>query len=70
MWEYIIGFVIGCAVTILIFKLCYRSKGTLQIDHSNPDKDVWRFVFDKYEDLSRKKHITVKIDNNADLSQK
>ena len=44
--------------------------GTLKIDHSNPEKDLYRFEIDKIEDLSERRVLILKIDNNADLSQK
>lgn len=53
--------------------LHYRvASGTLQIDHSNPEKDIYRIVIDQndLDKLASKKKIVLKIDNNADLSQK
>jgi hypothetical protein len=47
-----------------------RTSGTLRIDHSNPEKDIYRFEVNEIENLSRKKEIILKIDNNADLSPK
>jgi hypothetical protein len=47
-----------------------KDAGTLQIDSSNPDKDVYRFEFDvPLEDLRTKKSVTLKVDNHVDLSQ-
>ena len=72
--EYVIWILVGMAVstliTLLMCKVYYRKEGVLQIDHSNPEKDVYRFVIDKIDDLSKKKYIVLKVDNNADLSQK
>ncbi len=72
--EYAIWIFVGMAVstltTLLMCKVYYRKEGVLQIDHSNPEKDVYRFVIDKIDDLSKKKYIVLKVDNNADLSQK
>lgn len=47
-----------------------RTSGTLRIDHSNPEKDIYRFEVDEIENLPKKKEIVLKIDNNADLSPK
>jgi hypothetical protein len=45
--------------------------GTLQIDLSNPEKDIYRLVLnDEVADLSKKKIVTFKVDNNVNLSQK
>ena len=47
-----------------------RTAGTLRIDHSNPEKDIYRFEVDDLDNISKKKEIILKIDNNANLSQK
>lgn len=45
--------------------------GILQIDSSNPEKDIYRLVLnDEVADLSKKKTVTFKVDNNVNLSQK
>nr|DAD58024.1 MAG TPA: hypothetical protein [Caudoviricetes sp.] len=44
--------------------------GTLKIDHSDPEKDVYRIDIDDLDKLSKKKRIVLKVDNDADLSQK
>lgn len=46
-----------------------RTHGTLRIDHSNPEKDIYRFDIDDLDVLSKKKKIILNVDNNADLSQ-
>lgn len=45
-----------------------RTCGTLRIDHSNPEKDIYRFDIDSIDSLSRRKRIVLKVDNHADLS--
>lgn len=62
------GFGLGVFVSKLIF-LKVSTVGTLKIDHSNPDKDVFRFEIDDLDKL-KKTHVRLKIDHNADLSQK
>ena len=64
-----IGVIIGSIITNIIY-LCRSTTGILRVDHSNPEKDIWRFEFNKFTDLSKKKRAYFKIDNNADLSQK
>ena len=61
------GVVIGCIITCLIF-LARSKKGVLRIDHSNPEKDVYRFEIDGIADKSTKRFI-LKVDHDADLSQ-
>lgn len=67
--SFAIGLVFGFITAILFICLKCRS-GTLKIDHSNPEKDLYRFEIDEIEDLSKKRVLILKIDNNADLSQK
>lgn len=73
--EYLIGCIIGIviyAIVSAIYDAIRYAWGTLQIDHSNPVKDVYRFNIDeKYLDkMSKKQRVILKIDHNADLSQK
>jgi hypothetical protein len=67
LWS-AIGCIVGSIVTSVIFYVrCHY--GTLRIDHSDPEKDIYRFDVDDLDKLSKKKRIMLKIDNNADLSQ-
>lgn len=66
----IIGFVLGVFAVLLLDKVMRKPIGTLRIDHSNPEKDTYRFEINNLDALSNKKRIVLKIDNNADLSQK
>lgn len=61
----------GSIATNIIFYI-RSAHGTLRIDHSNPEKDIYRFDIDEavLDKISKKKRIILKIDNNADLSQK
>lgn len=68
--SYIFGVLIGAVITNLIVYL-RTANGTLKIDHSNPERDSYLFeVNDSLNNLSSKKRLILKIDNNADLSQK
>ena len=64
-----VGLILGSIIASLFICLKCRS-GTLKIDHSNPEKDLYRFEIDEIEDLSKRRILILKIDNNADLSQK
>lgn len=66
----IVGVLVGSIISNIIFSIRYRKDGTLRIDHSNPEKDVYRIEIDDLEGLSKKKHVILKVDNNANLSQK
>ena len=62
--AWVVGVIIG--VLIVHFE---KPHGTLKIDHSNPEKDIYRMEFDDLDDLSKKTRIVLKVDNNANLSQ-
>ena len=64
------GVLVGSIISSIIFSIRYRKAGTLRIDHSNPEKDVYRIEIDDLDGLSKKKHVILKVDNNANLSQK
>lgn len=61
------GMVIGSILSRLIFWLRSK-KGILRIDHSNPEKDIYRFEIDGIVDNSTKRFV-LKVDHDADLSQ-
>lgn len=44
--------------------------GTLQIDLTDPNKDVYRLNLNTLDDLKNKSSITLKVDPNATISQK
>ena len=57
---------IACIVYRWIANMIFTD-GTLMIDTSNPEKDVYRFVVN---DLKfKKKRIILKVDRHANLSQ-
>lgn len=68
---YWVAFAIGILTGMVIMHvlLGLRTFGTLRVDHSNPEKDIYRFDIDNLDDLSKKKKIILKVDNNANLSQ-
>lgn len=65
---FLIGTVVGLIVSNIIFYIRTGS-GTLRIDHSNPDKDLYRFEIDDLDKLDGQKKVLLKIDHNANLSQ-
>lgn len=69
--NYVILFLVFSAVNIAMNLIFFNHKpsGTLRIDHSNPEKDVYRIDIYDLDELSKKKEIVLKVDNNAHLSQ-
>lgn len=48
----------------------YNGEGTLQIDTSDPEKDIYRLAYDgNLGDLANKDKVTFKIDPNAKLGE-
>jgi hypothetical protein len=67
--PFIVGVVLGTILTVLLW-CTKKPSGTLRIDRSNPEKDIYRFDIDNFDSLAKQKEIVLKVDNNADLSQK
>lgn len=65
----ILGFIFGMTITLIIV-LSKTANGILKIDHSNPEKDVYRIELGDLDELSKKKTVILTVDNDADLSQK
>lgn len=68
-WEYAICMVIG-AIVGCIFMKAYLTKGVLQIDKNDPEKDIYRLCINELENLERKKYIMLKIDKYANVTRK
>ena len=71
-WTFIvflIGLVAGGSIANAIFGFYYKPEGALRIDHSNLEKDIYRIEINDLDGLSKKKHVVLKIDNHANLSQ-
>jgi hypothetical protein len=62
------GAIVGWAVTTLV-NMGRSSTGVLRIDHSNPEKDLYKLELGDLDELSKKSHLILTIDHNADLSQ-
>lgn len=67
MWS--LGVIAGAVMTNLL-KLVHTSFGTLRIDCSNPDKDLYSLEVDDLDKLSKKKCVSLKIVRTATFSQK
>lgn len=69
MKWFVLGFVLAILIDV-VERLILKPHGTLRIDHSNPEKDIYRFEINNLDSLDKKKRIVLKIDHHADLSQK
>lgn len=69
LWVvFIVGILVGMVVAVIIYTAC-KIAGVLKIDHTNPDKDIYRIEIDDLSKLDHKSRIILKIDHDADLSQ-
>lgn len=67
-WWIAVSFVVGVLISVLFIDL-RSGYGTLQIDHSDPEKDLYRIVITTDLDkLPKKKRVVLKIEDNTDLS--
>lgn len=65
--EGVLGGLLICE-TIAIWRM-RKSCGTLQVDRKG-EKELYRFEIVDFDGLSNKKFVRLKVDNNANLSQK
>ena len=65
---FLAGAICGGIIVNVIFIL-KTTYGVLRIDHSNPEKDIYRLEINDLEHVSSKKRIALTVDNNANLSQ-
>lgn len=67
----ILIYISGVITGIILYAIVYSKlsvTGTLKIDHSNPEKDVYLFDIKDLDKLSKKRAL-LKIDHNANLTQ-
>lgn len=69
--ETILGIAIAFVVSVIANAVYYSriARGTLRIDRTNPEKDIYRLDIDDLDEIAKKKRIVLDIDPNADLSQ-
>lgn len=66
-WIIIAVFVLGVFVGMV--SLSRFTDGVIRIDHSNPEKDVYRIEINDLDNLGSKKRVVLNVDNHAYLSQ-
>lgn len=65
-FAFILGLIIGSLI-VLIFQHRITASGELLIDRTDPEKDIYRINVNNLDDLSKKKQVILKVDNNAKL---
>lgn len=66
---FLFGVLVGLYIGVYTRVPC-KAHGILRIDHSNSEKDLYRFEINDLESLDTKTQIVLKIDHNADLTRK
>lgn len=61
--------VLAGSIMYAIMQGIFVAHGTLRIDHSDPEKDIYRLEIGDLDKLNRKSYIELKIDHHANLSQ-
>jgi hypothetical protein len=64
-----LGVVAGSVITLIV-TFIRTSFGVIRIDRSNPNKDMYRIDIGEIDDLHKRKRVILRVDANADLSQK
>lgn len=71
--DVIIIFMLGVlcgAIVSNIFHFIQTAAGTLKIDRTNHEKDIYRLEIGDLDALFKKKRVILKVDSNFRLSQK
>lgn len=63
------SFGLGFIINYLLMMTLYFN-GKLEIDKRSEDKDIYRLNLGKMEKLDNRQYLILKIDRNADLTQK
>lgn len=62
------GLVVGKLLTMIQHAIKTQT-GTLQIDHSDPERDLYMIHINRLDMLNKKQYVMLKVDHNADLSE-
>lgn len=71
--DLVLCFIFGVFIGGLVANFIIRksaAKAVFKIDHSDPETDRYRFDIDDFKDLDSSTYLLLKIDHNANLSQK
>ena len=60
LWWFVGGMAVGILVVAIIHRL-RTTVGTLLIDDSSPEKDIYRINIDDLDKLSSKKRVILKV---------
>ena len=64
---YMCGVVAGIVISIIWSRT--HACGTIEVDCSDPDKDVYRLVVNDLKSLTKKRRIVFKVNRNAHFSR-
>jgi hypothetical protein len=64
--ERILWMGLGVLIALLVHSIIFYWRtgfGTLTIDHTDPEKDIYRFAVEDLDDLNRKSKIEMRIEH-------
>ena len=64
---YICGVIVGIVISVVWSRA--HACGTIEVDCSDPDKDVYRLVLNDLKSLTKKRWIVFKVNRNAHFSR-
>lgn len=67
-WWFIGGFFLGLLIESVIIRI-KKKDGTLRIDTTNPEKDIYRLEIDNLDVIPKKKQLVLRVDSNSFLTQ-
>ena len=68
-WMFLLGVFIGSLISTVLFHI-RTARGVLKIDRFNNDKDIYRLEINNLDELDKKSKVLLKIEHDADLSQR
>lgn len=70
--DIILGLALFVAGAIFYRLIWFRiaKAGTLLVDRSNPEKDIFRFDIDNFDNLNKKRWVILRVNGRADLTRK
>lgn len=68
VFNFLLVFVAG--YVLALFSMLRLHAGTIRVDWTDPEKDIYRLELDNLGLLEKRKYILLDVDRKADLSQK
>ena len=67
-WWFIGGFFLGLLIESVIIRI-KKKDGTLRIDTTNPEKDIYRLEIDNLDVIPKQNQLVLRVDSTSFLTQ-